>query len=171
MINKLKIVLYYVLISRLPHSRFLKKLSDFRVWYVCNVLKIMQPHAENYFEPGVYIANGKMLKIGKHCHINENVFIQGANIGNHVMIAPNATILSKAHNYDRDDIPMIMQGDSSDNLPVIEDNVWIGRNAIIMPGVTLGTGCIVAAGAVVVKNVGNNEIVGGLPAKLIKKRI
>lgn len=171
MINKLKLFVYYSFISRLPHSRLLKKLSDLRVWYVCNILKIMKSHPENYFEYGIYIGNGSLLKIGKHCHINENVFIQAADIGNYVMIAPNVTILSKSHNFDRDDIAMISQGESSDNLPIIEDNVWVGRNAIIMPGVKLGEGCIIAAGAVVVKDVEKNTIVGGVPAKYIKSRI
>ena len=171
MINKIKISFYYLVICRLPHSRLLKRISDIRVWYVCNVLKIMKRNPNNYFEYGVYIADGKALSIGEHCHINENVFIQGANIGDYVMIAPNVAILSKAHNYNLDDIPMIEQGESADCPPVIEDNVWIGRNAIIMPGVTLRSGCIVAAGAVVVKDVESNCIVGGVPAKLIKNRL
>jgi maltose O-acetyltransferase len=132
-------------------------------------MKIMMPDPDNFFENGVYIGSGN-LTIGKCCHINENVFIQGAEIGNYVMVAPHVAILSRSHNKDRLDIPMIMQGKTEDRPPVIEDDVWIGRNAIVMPGVRIGAGSIVAAGAVVVKDVGRNQIVGGVPAKLIRHR-
>lgn len=54
---------------------------------------------------------------------------------------------------------------------VIEDDVWIGYNAIILGGVTIGTGAVIAAGAVVTENVEPYSIVGGVPAKLIKKRM
>ncbi|WP_442859821.1 DapH/DapD/GlmU-related protein [Anaerobutyricum hallii] len=65
---------------------------------------------------------------------------------------------------------MIKQG-YTENKPVyIEDNVWIGRRVLIMPGVCIGTGSIVAAGAVVTKNVEPYSIVGGNPAKIIKYR-
>ncbi len=65
---------------------------------------------------------------------------------------------------------MILQGEKKGINPIIEDDVWIGRNAIIMPGVRIGKGSIVGAGAVVTKNVEPYSIVGGVPAKLIRKR-
>jgi len=130
----------------------------------------MAPHASSYFENNVYIADGKHVNIGKHCHINEHVFIQGAIIGDFVMIAPHATLLSSRHNYARLDIPLILQGAENNIPPVIENNVWIGRNAIIMPGVHIGTGSIVAAGAIVTKDVIPWSIVGGAPANLIRMR-
>ena len=52
---------------------------------------------------------------------------------------------------------------------VIGDDVWIGANAVILPGVTIGRHCVVAAGAVVTKDVPDNTVVGGVPAKIIKK--
>ena len=134
------------------------------------VLKIMQNHRHNYFEPNIYIGNGKNISIGQYSQINENVFIQGAKIGANVMIAPNVSILSKGHNFSDVDTPMIMQGKTEEVLPIIEDNVWIGRNVVIMPGVHIGAGSIIGAGAIVTKNIMNNSIMGGVPAKLIKSR-
>ncbi len=171
MVQKIKIIIYYLFISRLPNSRLLKAANKIRVWYVCHILKIMTSDSDNYFENRVYIGSGNLLTIGKCCHINENVFIQGAGIGNYVMIAPHVTILSRSHKKDRLDIPMIKQGETEDEPPIIEDDVWIGRNAIVMPGVRIGSGSIVAAGAVVVQNVGKKQIVGGVPAKLIRNRV
>ena len=122
------------------------------------------------FENDIYISDCRNIKIGKNCHINENVFIQGASIGNYVMIAPHVAILNSKHNHNRIDIPMVLQGEQKYVNPVIEDDVWIGRNAIIMPGIKIEKGSIIGAGAVVVKDVPSFSIVGGVPAQVIKKR-
>jgi acetyltransferase-like isoleucine patch superfamily enzyme len=123
------------------------------------------------FQDHIYISNAKNVKIGKYCQINENVFIQGANIGDYVMIAPGVTIMNSTHNYDKLDVPMITQGDIKYNNTIIEDDVWIGRNVIIMPGMLIGRGSIIGAGAVVTKNIEPYAVVGGVPAKVIKYRI
>jgi maltose O-acetyltransferase len=130
----------------------------------------MKKDKNNYFECNVYIGNASKITIGKHCHINENVFIQGANIGNYVMIAPNVVILNSLHAYESTNIPMIMQNGEESLNPTIEDDVWIGRNAVIMPNIRLGKGSVIGAGAVVTKDVASYCVVGGVPAKLIKKR-
>jgi len=167
---KIKLLIYYLLISKLPHSRYLKLSNKIRIWYVSRILKIFDYDVNNFFENGVYIGNGTNVKIGKYCHINEHVFIQGAIIGDYVMIAPNVSILNSTHNFDRVDIPMIKQGEEKYNNPIIEDDVWLGRNVIVLPGVKIGKSSIVAAGAVVTKDVEPFSIVGGVPAKVIKKR-
>ena len=169
-VKPLQLVVYYLIISKLPHSRFHIIFNKIRCWYVCKVLKIMKEDTNNYFEENVYIGDTSKLTIGKHCHINENIFIQGANIGNYVMIAPNVTLLNSLHNYQNVDIPMIMQGGVENLNPTIEDDVWIGRNAIIMPNITIGEGSVVGAGSVVTKDVEPYTVVGGVPAKLIKRR-
>jgi maltose O-acetyltransferase len=125
---------------------------------------------DSYFENNVYVGNCVNVSIGSHCHINENVFIQGATIGNFVMIAPGVAILNSKHNTINVDLPMIKQGQVRSLNPIIEDDVWLGRNAIILPGVIVAKGTVVGAGAVVTKNFEPNSIVGGVPAKLIKKR-
>ncbi len=86
------------------------------------------------------------------------------------MIAPGVVLLDRQHNFDRTDIPMSEQG-ASDRRPVIvESDVWIGQNAIVMPGLTIGHGSIVAAGAVVTRDVPPYSIVAGIPARIIGNR-
>ena len=85
------------------------------------------------------------------------------------MIGPFCHILSGNHRFDRRDIPVRKQG--HDIAPVaIEDDVWLGTHVVVLPGVTIGKGAIVAAGAVVNKDIPAYEIWGGVPAKFIKER-
>jgi maltose O-acetyltransferase len=170
MIKKLLLVVYYLFIAKLPNSAYLEMSNKIRVFYLSKVLIIMKYDKESIFENDIYISDIKNLSIGRHCHINQNVFIQGATIGNYVMIAPNVAILNSTHNYDRTDIPMILQGERKKLNPIIEDDVWIGRNAIIMPGIRIQKGSIVGAGAVVVKDVPSYSVVGGVPARILRMR-
>lgn len=170
MYKKLTLIIYYGIIYHLPHSRFIPFTRAIRVWYVSRVLKFIPNGKKSFVENNVYFSNGKNLKIGSGCQINENVFIQGAQIGNNVMIAPNVSILSTSHNHENTDIPMVNQGETRPNPPIIEDNVWLGRNVVVMPGIIIGTGSIIGAGAVVTKNVARYSIMGGVPAKFIKSR-
>ncbi|MGD8172067.1 acyltransferase [Vibrio sp. TRT 21S02] len=171
MLNKVALAIYYLIIRKLPNTKYLDFPNKIRVWYVCNVLKIMQYHPETIFEDEVYISHGKNVRIGKHCHINERVFIQGATIGDKVMIAADAYIMNSTHNFDKLDIPMIDQGGITDNNPKIGNDVWIGKNVVIMPGVKVGDGVIIGAGAVVTKDIEPYSIVGGVPAKVIRSRL
>lgn len=170
MFRKLSLAIYYLIFYNLPHSRFLSFTSTWRVWYVSKVLKLMPYDKRSKIEYNVYLSNAKGILIGKNCRINENVFIQQAVIGNNVLIAPNVSILSVSHNHEKIDVPIVDQGDSEPNPPVIGDNVWLGRNVVVMPGIRIGSGAIVGAGAVVTKDVPPFVIVGGVPAKIIKSR-
>lgn len=167
---KIKLILYYLIIQHLPHSRLVPILSKIRLFYVSRCLNIIKYHPKSKFQNNIYISNARNIKIGINCQINENVFIQSATIGEHVMIAPGVAILSSKHNTEKIDIPMNMQGALTDDPPVIKDDVWIGRNAIIMPGITINKGSIIAAGAIVTKDTDEYGIYAGIPAKLIKKR-
>jgi acetyltransferase-like isoleucine patch superfamily enzyme len=167
----IKLAFYYGFLSRLPSARFTDIFSKWRVWYFVNILKIMESGGDpSMVGNNVYIANGKRLKIGAGCRINENVYIEKAKIGDNVMIAPNVSILSRMHEYSRVDIPMSRQGYKKEAEVIIGNDVWLGRNVIVMPGVNIGDGVIVGAGSVVTKDVKSYEIVGGVPAKLIKDR-
>lgn len=118
-----------------------------------------------------YVVFGEEFEIGDNSTVGFRSDIYGpVKIGKDVMIGPEVAIYTHNHKHDEIDIPMIKQG-YTENKPVyIEDNVWIGRRVLIMPGVCIGTGSIVAAGAVVTKNVEPYSIVGGNPAKIIKYR-
>lgn len=169
--KKICLALYYLIVSKLPNTKFIPIFNRFRVWYVSKLLKIMPYHSRTIFENGVYISNCENHSIGRHCHVNENVFIQGAYIGDFVMIAPNVAILNDSHTYSVPLVPMIEQPMTAKRNPVIGNNVWIGRNAIIMPGVRIGDGSIIGAGAVVTKDVPENSVAVGVPAKVLRKRI
>lgn len=170
MLHKLKLVFYYAVIQHLPHSRLIGLCNKIRVAYVSKVLKVMPYDSKTKLEPNVYLSNAIGTTIGLNCRINENVFIQQATIEDEVLIAPNVAILCLPHKHDRVDIPILEQGDEELQPPIIKRGAWLGRNVIIMPGVTIGEGAIVGAGAVVTKNVEPFTIVGGVPAKFIKKR-
>lgn len=131
------------------------------------------------------------LKIGKKSSIHMNVFIEGSYpfskrliigdfssigrrtsldcrggllIGNNVSISPDVKIITAQHSPQSKDFKGIIKSVK------VEDYVWIGAGAIILPGVKLGKGSVIAAGSVVTKSVEEYTIVGGNPAKYIKQR-
>lgn len=169
--HRLKLAIYYVLIQNLPHSRFLKVSNRVRIWYMSKILKIMPYDKNSKFESKIYISDARQLKLGCFVRINENTFLQGdVKIGNHVMIAPNVSIYTKTHRHDEIKTPMVLSGETPTKTVVIEDDVWIGINAVILPGIRIGKGTIVGANSVVTKDVEPYDIVGGVPAKTIRKR-
>ena len=107
--------------------------------------------------------------IGDHTRIGlHNTIIGPVDIGSHVNLAQGITVSALNHNFSDTNKRIDEQGVST--TPVtIEDDVWIGANAVILPGVTIGEHCVVAAGAVVTKDVPPHSLVAGVPAKVIKK--
>jgi acetyltransferase-like isoleucine patch superfamily enzyme len=113
---------------------------------------------------------GGKIRIGKNVYIGSNCSIfghgPGTTIGSDVMIASHVTIFPVNHGFSERDTPMRNQAGISLGI-IIKDDVWIGTGARILDGVTLGKGCIVAAGAVVNRSVPDFTIVAGVPAKTI----
>lgn len=110
------------------------------------------------------------LSIGDRSGIGDRSHIQGiVKMGNDIMMAPEVAIIATNHNYTTTDIPMNQQG-HTDEMIEIGDDCWLGYRAIICAGVKIGKGSIVAAGAVVTKDVPEYSIVAGVPAKVIKLR-
>ena len=106
--------------------------------------------------------------IGNHTRIGiHNTIIGPVTIGNHVNLAQGITVTALNHNFIDTTLRIDEQGIST-NPVVIGDDVWIGANAVILPGVTIGRHVVVAAGAVVTKDVRDNCVVGGVPAKVLK---
>ncbi len=121
---------------------------------------------------GVLRNVGSSLKIGNNVGINHYCFIGMRGdivIGDNVIFGPRVNVFSENHNYADLDIPIKNQGVTKDKT-VIGNDVWIGANTSIMSGVTIGKGCIIAAGAVVTKDLPDYSIAGGVPAKVIKSR-
>lgn len=109
---------------------------------------------------------GKNTKIGKNVFINfDCVFLDlgGITIEDGVLIAPKVSLLSEGHPLETQHRHSLTVGKIH-----IKKNAWIGANATILQGVTIGENAIVAAGSVVSKDVADNTIVGGIPAKVIK---
>ncbi|MDI1323214.1 MAG: acyltransferase [Algoriphagus sp.] len=118
-------------------------------------------------EPG---KSGKLI-IGNFTHIGDFTIIdlvENVLIGNDVAIGPNCTIYTHDHIYDDKNLPAWKGGLISKPV-IIEDGSWIGSGVTILPGVVIGKRAVIAAGSVVTKNVPDNVIYGGIPAKFIKE--
>lgn len=116
--------------------------------------------------PPFYTDCGKNITIGKNVFINSGCRFQdqgGITIGNDTLIGHNAVLATLNHRFAPDN--------RKDMFPapiVIGKNVWIGANATVLPGVSIGDNSIIAAGSVVTKDVPENTVVAGIPAKIIK---
>ncbi len=107
--------------------------------------------------------------IGNHVRVGiSNVLIGPLTIGNHVILAQNIVLSGLNHGYEDVQVPIVDQKCTVSPI-VIEDECWIGANAVITAGVTIGKHSVVAAGSVVTKNVEAFTIVGGNPAKPLKR--
>ena len=106
--------------------------------------------------------------IGDHTRIGlHNTIIGPVSIGSHVNFAQGITVTALNHNFEETNKRIDEQGVSTHQV-VIGDDIWIGTNAVVLSGVTIGNHCVVAAGAVVTKDVPPHSLVAGVPAKIIK---
>ena len=119
-------------------------------------------------EPPFYCVYGQNIHIGDYVYLNYLCIILDSNIvhiGDHVMIGPNVQIYASAHMLQAE---ARNQGLEVAKPIVIEDNVWIGGGAILLPGVRIGRNAVVGAGAVVSRSVPANTVVVGNPARVIR---
>jgi acetyltransferase-like isoleucine patch superfamily enzyme len=133
---------------------------------------ILSRITDSRIDESVAIFTPLYINYGKHTRIGKNVFINfdctfldlgGITIEDNVQIAPKVSLLSEGHSVSSENRQSLMVGHIH-----IKKNAWIGANATILPGVTIGENAVVAAGAVVSKDVPDNTIAGGIPAKIIK---
>lgn len=121
-----------------------------------------------YVNPPINVDYGCHITVGDNFYANMDCIFLDVNrvtIGNNVMVGPRVGFYTAGHPIVAD----IRIEDLEFGSPiVVEDNVWIGGSAVILPGVTIGKNAIVGAGAVVTKDVHANSIVGGNPAKVIR---
>ncbi len=162
-------ILYILVCGRLPHYQLgykwkIAKLSR----KMCG--KLYFDYCGNNVDIGRKATLSSRISLGDNSGIGDYTYFQGeVSIGKDVMMAPHCVFLASNHSFERLDIPMNMQGSSEEKI-IINDNVWIGYGAKILCGVTIESGAVVAAGAVVTKSVKQNAIVAGVPAKTIKFR-
>lgn len=133
---------------------------------------------KNFFKNNIYFANnpfiskknkidikGNNIYIGHNCHLGANV-----KFNSYIMLGSNVSFVGGDHNYKNIGSYMFFSGRDELKSIIIEDDVWIGHGSIILQNITIGKGSIVAAGSVLTKDVEPYSIVGGNPAKLIKRR-
>jgi acetyltransferase-like isoleucine patch superfamily enzyme len=134
-------------------------------------MRLKEVGRNSVFDIGVKIINPGHICIGENCVINNDVYLQSCNngkikIGNNVTLSYSSKLLTGG--IDLSKYPQYKIHFSKDIS--IEDNVWIGANVIILPGIKVGSNSILAAGCVVTKDVPSNVVVAGVPAKVIKTR-
>lgn len=121
--------------------------------------------------PKANFGSGDRIEVGNNCNLSTGLKVIGdLKLGNDVMMGPDVVFISYNHEVSDLTVPMRAQGATESKPIQVRDDVWIGMRVMIMPGVTIGSHAIVAAGSVVTKDVPEWAIVGGNPAKLIKYR-
>lgn len=168
-INKPLGYMLYVSTCWLPHYQL------HYTWPITNMIrrlsgKLMFDYCGKKVDIGRKISFSSRFSLGDRSSVGDNTYILGkVTIGNDVMMAANCAFIASNHNISRTDIPMNQQGGSDEPI-VVEDDVWICYGSTICAGVHIGKGAIIAAGAVVTKNVPEYTIVGGVPARVLRKR-
>ena len=136
---------------------------------ICNIFaRLIGKSVDSSFclFPPFHTDCGKNIALGKNVFINAGCCFQdqgGITIGDNVLIGHNVVLATLNHNLDPEKRAGMYPSPIS-----IGNNVWIGSNSTILPGVAIGENSVVAAGAVVTKDVPENTVVGGVPAKIIK---
>lgn len=134
---------------------FLRRIDGW-VWFRDNVTV--------WFPEGVSVGSGSM--VGENCFLDG---FGGLRIGRNVLIAHNSSLIAEDHGYATRRIPIRRQPKTPGPI-VVEDDVWIGCGVRVLKGVTIGQGAIIAAGAVVTKDVPPFAIVGGIPGRVLAMR-
>jgi len=136
------------------------------------IRSILSRITESEIDESVVVFTPLYINYGKHTRIGKNVFINfdctfldlgGITLEDNVLIGPKVSLLSEGHPVSPGNRHSLVPGHIH-----IKRNAWIGASATILSGVTIGENAVVAAGAVVSKDVPDNTIVGGIPAKIIK---
>jgi len=160
------------LVHRLANVHRLDRVKRLRGWYYSGLME--HAGANLRVAEQVLINNPRNVSVGDNCYFGTGVQLYPWNapirIGNNVLIAAGVRMITRKHGFGDLSHPMARQGYT--NAPiVVEDDVWIGFGAVILPGVTIGKGSIVGSNAVVTRDVDPFTIVGGVPARLIRRRI
>lgn len=162
-------IIYTIIGKHMPLSDSRYSLGSKRVRAWCGRRILAECGKNVNIEKGAAFADD--IRLGDNSGIGVNATIsRGVTIGKDVMMGPECTILTSNHGMFDNGIPMWKQEFSEIRPVIIGNNCWIGARVIILPGVTLGDGCVVGAGAVVTKSFEDNSIVAGNPAKFIKYR-
>jgi len=167
----LALMFYYLIFKHLPSTNSATDpIVRVRVFLCRMIFKSVGNNVN--IQKGVYFGKGNKISIGDFSGIGENSRLAQADeiiIGNNVLIGQELMVVTQNHNFSDKDQLIREQGGTTKPV-IIGNNVWIGARVIILPGVTIGDGAIIAAGSVVVKSISAFSIAGGVPAKIIKER-
>lgn len=161
--------IYYFLAKNLPESL---KGVEIRKFLVSKMFKSTGKNVRVH--TNVIFGDGKNINIGSNSQLgpNNRIMCKGElNIGDNVLMGPDVLIVDVNHKFSDINVPIINQGHSKPKPVTIKNNVWLGARTMILPGVTIGEGAIVAANSVVTKDVQPFAIVGGNPAVFLKSRL
>lgn len=161
-------VAYAALVKWWPQSLWCKPADKIRVFFARRICMKTGKHIgiEKNAMFSSRVSIGDYSSLGRDCELHGEI-----HVGNRVIMAPECIFYTVNHRYDRIDSPIGLQGDT-DSAPIfIGDDVWFGRRVMVMPGVRIGSHCILAAGAVVTKDIPDYSIAGGVPAKVIGSRL
>lgn len=134
------------------------------LWYKCWGMKLSK---SSKIDMGQYFLAPSLIELGNHSHINQGCILDargGIKIGNNVSISHHVTLMTGSHDINSPDFKYTCAP------IVVDDYAFIGVNATILQGVTIGKGAVVCAGAIVTKNVPEYAIVASIPAKIIGYR-
>jgi acetyltransferase-like isoleucine patch superfamily enzyme/acyl carrier protein len=129
------------------------------------------PNVAHDFNPRIFGPRDPALKIGDGTFIGDHVFISCAlsiEIGKHVVFSDRVFLSDSNHHYENPDLPILLQANTLGHPIVIEDHAWIGINAVILEGVTIGRHSIVSASSVVTSDVPPFSVVAGNPARVVR---
>lgn len=141
----------------------------FKVLLLLVRYRVLRVHKTTYLALGSRI--DRSLRMGAFGYVGPRASIpSGVEAGKYVMIGPELLITGQDHNFDRPGVPIIFSGRPPRGKCLIEDDVWVGARVTIMLGVTIGRGAVIASGAVVTRDVAPYTVVGGVPARPIRKR-
>ena len=155
--------------------------THWRLYFKLLMLRLCKKKFKHFsdsseFRPGAYAISCSKISIGKRVVIRPGSMlfadsrVNGASITieDDVLIGSGVHFYTVNHSFDNIEIPIIDQGHSESKAVIIKKGSWIGANAIILPGVTIGENTVIGAGSVVTKSIPPNVVAAGNPAKIIK---
>lgn len=167
--RKIGALLYYSVAKHLPPSYSGIKVGQTGLRRLCGKLMLSHCGKQVNIEHNAYFS--PKVSLGDYSGIGVNAKIHGkCTIGDHVMMGEDCTIITRNHKFDKTDVLMMEQGFEEERPVFIGSDVWIGDRVTILPGVHIGDGCVIGAGAVVTRDIPPHSIAAGVPAKVIRSR-
>lgn len=166
------LLIYYAILKQLPMHPFPGGRVFNRLRYLAISRILAECGADVMVKSGCYFGDGRRLRIGEGSQLGQNARLNGTiTIGRNVLMGQDVVMMATSHEHGALDRPIILQGEAEEEPIIIEDGVWVGTRAIILPGVNVGHDSIVGAGAVVTKSCPPYSILGGVPARVLKSRL